>query len=433
MDTPKVASSIKKSERIMYEAQKKWAKSDDAIGDGTSETYLEVVAAGIRACKEKYDIADVKKIKFEHIKGIIEDKIAAGESDSTINKWIHGWQKFEKACNDTQFFGEKEIHYMDKEVMKEVKIENSVKRSYKDSHRIVAVEDDCLKVINEMEKRNPDYADVARVQVMLGLRVSEAWSLKPHNIDLENKKVYADNAKGGLNNVVWLNHLTQDDLSFLKELKERPITDVGSGRIFARMKDSKGNYVSDDTMRTRITKAVSRAASKVGLNNIETPTGTKTFSSHTFRGAFAIARSMEYATNSSTGIDRIIEEKIKEQPRLKAKHQDFEKRIREKVKFSEAEKKSLENKVIPRRIAAELKEMGEKGEISKGEQKVINRGIVPRRLMNEIVEQRRNNRVITDVEKVLWLTSTDIHHSRQEITRVYVPIKRIEDALAKRI
>ena len=50
-----------------------------------------------------------------------------------------------------------------------------------------------------------------------------------------------------------------------------------------------------------------------------------------------------------------------------------------------------------------------------------------------IKEKTKNpeKREIQDYEKIQWLVSTDLNHSRQDVTRFYVPVSTIKREVAK--
>jgi len=75
-------------------------------------------------------------------------------------------------------------------------------------------------------------------------------------------------------------------------------------------------------------------------------------------------------------IDDIIADKIREQPRLAKKYKNFEKRIKDKT-------------------------------------------------------TNPDGRKIHDYEKIQWLVSTDLNHSRQDIARYYILVATIKAALEK--
>jgi hypothetical protein len=221
-----------------------------------------------------------------------------------------------------------------------------------------------------MEKRNPYLAAIARYQYLSGFRVSESIRQKGEYISEnihESKK-----AKGGLDNKVHVDHLTEQEKAFVDDLKKNE--DKDTGRIFHRQKDKSGNYKSDEQIRRAVTRLASSCAKKIGIGE---STG-KTFTSHSFRGGFAHNRMVHYCKNKKK-LDQLIANKIAEDPkRLAKKYRKFEERI-----------------------------------------------------LNKTDKKRRHLREIHDYEKIQWLVSTDLNHSRQDIVRYYVHAKTIKEELKK--
>lgn len=144
--------------------------------------------------------------------------------------------------------------------------------------------------------------------------------------------------------------------------------DPDTGRLFHRVKDKKGNYKSDSQVRQAATRLAARCAVRLGIGG-----DGQTFSSHCFRGAFGNDRMCHYARHHSV-IDEIIAAKIAEQPRFAKKYDNFVKRIQDK---------------------------------------------------------RKTPREIETYEKIQWLVSTDLNHSRQDISRYYVSADEIKAEIAK--
>ena len=338
------------------------------ISDGTKQTYYDVLKAVLREAERKFGLTQWKHFKKEQAEQIIQDKIAAGESAQNIRKVVHALDFFQEHATKTRVFKENQVEIADHQKNLQTLKEQKVIRKSADSHRYKATKEESLRVIEEMEKYNPHFASIARYQLLTGFRVSEAIRQKTEHVDLLNDKHHAKGAKGGLDNVVHTDHHTEDDKAFLKRLLAK--TESDTGRLFARQKDDKGNYKSDAQIRHSVTRLARRCADRLGIGG-----DGLTFSSHCFRGAFAIDRMLHYVEKHKE-IDRIIEEKIAEQPRLRSKYENFEKRIKNKTKNPE-------------------------------------------------------KRQIQIYEKIQWLVSTDINHSRQDITRYYVSVKEIKAELKK--
>ena len=340
------------------------------ISDGTKQTYSDVMKSILRTAERDFGVSEWKHLKKEHTEAILQDKIEKGESGQNIRKVMSALDYFQKHATKTRVFKEKHIDLTDHPKNLKMLKDKSVERSYLKSHRYRASKEESLAVIEEMEKRNPFLAAIARYQLLTGFRVSEAIRQEFSHIDLDNDRHGAFKAKGGLNNIVHTGHHASDDKAFVANLIANH--DKETNRIFRRQKDDAGNYKSDEQIRLAITRLASRCAKKLGIGG-----DGLTFSSHCFRGSFGNDR-MKYYAKNHVDIDRIIQEKIKEQPRLEKKYDNFEKRI--------------------------------KGKVS---------------------EKNRHKREIQLFEKIQWLVSTDLNHSRQDIARYYVSVTAIKSELAK--
>lgn len=341
------------------------------ISDGTKKTYYDTAKAVLRDAYDKYGITHWKELKPEHTQELLLDRIEAGQSASTIRKVAHALDYINLHATETRVFKEKDnFEITNHQVMLETIEEYGIVRKSSNSHRYKASGDECLAVLEEMKKRDPYLASIAEYQYLTGFRVSEAISQKAEHVDLDNDKHHAIKAKGGLNNIVYTNHHTAEEKAFLINLVAN--SDKETGRIFERRKDEKGNYKSDEEIRRSLTRLASRCAVKLGIGG----SNGETFSSHSFRGGFAYNRMTYYCSNKDI-LDQIIKEKIAEQrDRLESKYEEFERRIKEKCK-------------------------------------------------------NPDERQIQDYEKIQWLISTDLNHSRQDVTRFYVPASTIKNELAK--
>lgn len=342
------------------------------ISDGTKENYYNYTAAVLRDAYEKFGVTHFKNLTAEKTEELLMDRIKGGQSPNTIRNVAHALDYVNKHAVKTRVFKEKDNFEITNhsKVLETIK-KNDVKRNYKNSHRLKATGDECRAVIDEMRKYNPHLANIAEYQYLTGFRVSEAISQKAESMDLENNKHHAIKAKGGLNNIVHTNHHTEGEKAFLSDLKVN--YDKETGRVFARQKDKDGNFKSDKQIRTALTRLARRCADRLGISG----PGGETFSSHCFRGGFAHNRMVHYCQNHDR-IDQIIAEKIGEQPRLKEKYDEFEKKIRDKI-----------------------------------------------------IEENRKDREIQTYEKIQWVISTDLNHSRQDITRFYTSADVIKAELAK--
>lgn len=341
------------------------------ISDGTKETYSDTMKAVLREAERQFGVTEWKHLKQEHTEKIIQDKIARGESAQNIRKVIHSLDYFQSHATVTRVFKEKHIDVTDHKKNLKMLKDNKIIRKSEDSHRYRATKDECLAVIKEMEKYDKTLADMARYQLLTGFRVSEVIRQKEEYVHLVSSKHESIKSKGGLDNIVHTNHHTNDEKAFVAALVSNP--EPVTNRIFHRPKDEKGNYKSDTQVRQALTRLASRCAKRLGIGGGD----SGTFSSHCFRGSFSNDR-MKYYARHWYDIDQIIEDKIYEQPRLREKYKNFEKRIKDKVS-----------------------------------------------------ESKRDEREIQLYEKIQWLVSTDLNHSRQDISRFYVSAKEIKMELAK--
>lgn len=344
------------------------------LADGASETYFDAIQSGRTKIYDKFGISDPLKIKKEHTDWLIREDMA-GLSVNHIKKTEQAFNFLNShavASGVYKKVKEEDLDIIDHKEMLEYFREEGIVRSSEHSHRYKANDLECEDVIAEMYAfaggKNAEYADIARFEYLTGGRGIEAIRQQNRYIDLENEKVDFINAKGGLNNTVWAHHWTNEDKKFIKGLIDNADED---GRLF-RIKDENGNYRTDYEVKKTVNDMAKRAAKRINLD-----TGDKEFTAHCFRGGFAYARTTEYTSLSSQQIDEVIRRKIEEQPRLKKRYENFEKHIRDKV-------------------------------------------------------QDPDKRVIEDFEKVQWLVSVDLNHSRQDVVRYYIAVAVIKALLAKR-
>ncbi|MBH0159637.1 hypothetical protein [Fictibacillus sp. 26RED30] len=341
------------------------------ISDGTKKTYYDTAAAILHDAYEKFYITHWKDLRPENTQELLLDRIATGQSANTIRKVAHALDFINEHATKTRVFKEKDnFNVTNHKLMLEIIEEFNIVRHYKDSHRYKANPAECLLVLEEMGKRNPYLASIARYQYLTGFRVSEAIRQKEEYIDLIHDKHEAIKAKGGLDNIVYTNHHNKEEKAFLADLKTN--FDKETGRVFKRQKNAQGNYKSDEEIRRAITRLARRSADKLGISG----TNGETFSSHSFRGGFAYNRMIYYCSNYEK-LDSLIKEKISEQDeRLEGKYEEFKRRIKEKC-------------------------------------------------------SNPCERKIQDYEKIQWLISTDLNHSRQDVTRFYVSVQAIKKNLLK--
>lgn len=338
------------------------------ISDGTKKTYSDTAAAVLREAYNKFGVTYWKDLTPEQTQSIIQDRIDSGQKPNTIRKVVHALDYIQNHATATRVFKEEgEMNIINHDYMLNTLKEQKIIRHSEDSHRYKASPDEAEAVLKEMEKINPYLASIARYEYLTGFRISESIRQKAEYI--KDDRHLAIKAKGGLNNVVYTNHHTAEEKAFIDDLKANPET--STGRIFHRQPDGDGGFKSDEQIRRAVTQLASRCADKLGIKG---PKG-ETFSSHSFRGAFALNRMDHYAANYKN-IDQIIADKIREQPRLAKKYENFENRIKEKTNDPDG-------------------------------------------------------RDIRIYEKIQWLVSTDLNHSRQDIVRYYVTVKAIMEALAK--
>ncbi|GEN55509.1 hypothetical protein [Halobacillus faecis] len=342
------------------------------ISDGTVKTYSDQAKGILKEANQRFGVREWKHFKPEHAQKILQSRIDQGMAANSVRKTAHALEYINKNVNKVNVFKKNQkIEVTDHKKMLETIKQNGVVRRAKDSHRLKANPEQARAVIKEMEKYNKHYADIARYQLLSGFRITEAVSQKAEYIDLENNKHQAIDAKGGLNNVVYTSHHTKEDKEFLQSLKNGQ--DAETGRVFERLKDKNGNYRKDSSVSKSVTRLARKCADKLGIEGAE----GQTFSSHSFRGVYGLERMEEYAAHHDK-LDGIIEEKIREQPRLYKKYVNFEARIREKI-----------------------------------------------------IVENRGDREITKEEKIRWLVSTDLNHSRQEVVRFYVDNMDISAAVQK--
>ena len=375
LENAKVKKELIKERDKFEKNSKEWnqwnekAQQIRTISDGTKKTYSDDVKAVIREANRLFGITRFKELTPEMTQHLIINKINRGESAQTIRKMVHALEFFQTHATQTGAFKENQINITNHASNLQLLKDNNVIRRSSDSHRYRATKEESIKVIEEMAKVDPFLADIAKYQLLTGFRVSEAIRQQEKNINVAPDRVKSEKAKGGLTNVIAIDHLNQEEKQFLNDLKNK--ADEETGRIFERQTKIKDDrYKSDERIRQEVTKLAHECAKNLGIGG-----AGKTFSSHSFRGAFALERVKFYAKNASV-IDQIIADKIKEQPRLKQKYKNFEDRIKNHTKNPKAYE-------------------------------------------------------IQPYQKIQWALSTDLNHSRQDIARFYISVEQIKDELKK--
>ena len=371
----------KEEKRAVLDGEKEY-ESTRGLSDGGKKTYFKDFERVRKEIYYKYGISDVEKIEYKHFKGVISDRIESGQSPNTIKKVVQAVNFVQSVGVETGVF--KNLNLTDHEDMLQYLKNEDIERSYSNSHRYKADENECQRVIEELytykDGKYKDYAELARLQLLTGGRRSEVIGLETKEVHVNEQKVEFLDAKGGLDNTVWCNHWTFNDKTFVSNLidssRERHFSksNIDDEKIF-RFKDKNGNYMTEDKVAERLNRLVKEAAERIGVGE-----EGKTFTSHSLRGGYAHGRVKQYSKLKSKpgGIDAAIQQKIEEQPRLKSRYQKFEKHIKDKVK-----------------------------------------------------KENRAARQIQDYEKIQWLVSVDLNHSRQDIVRYYVPTEVIKSELSK--
>ncbi|MCR6463214.1 tyrosine-type recombinase/integrase [Bacillus paranthracis] len=366
-------AKLTKDEKEAIKQGEKRYESTKGISDGSKETYLKTFERVRKEVYHKFGISDVSKITHQHTKAVIRDRIEAGQSANTIHKVVHAINFVQSVGAETGTFGENFNITDHEDTLTYLKNEN-ISRKSADSHRYKANESECEKVINELYTykggKYRDFADLAQLQYLSGGRRSEVIGLKSNEIHIDTQKVEFNDAKGGLDNVVWGNHWTRNDTEFVTNL----VNNATDGKVF-RVKDSSGNYMSQEKVAEKLNTLVKRMAERVGVGTTD-----KNFTSHSLRGGYAHARVTQYVKQgrSAGGLDGIIQQKIQEQPRLQARYHAFQQHI-----------------------------------------------------LNKSKSENRKNREIKDYEKIQWLVSVDLNHSRQDIVRYYVDSDTIKSEIAQ--
>ncbi|GEN55523.1 hypothetical protein [Halobacillus faecis] len=357
---------------IEYQRTLNRIKQIPTIGDGTVVTYGDKAKVILKEANKKFGIREWKHFKPEHAKELLQDRIDRGLVAGTVRQTCHALEYINKHVNEMNVFKKSQkIEITDHQGMLEKVAENGIVRRAQDSTRLKATPDDCRRVLIEMERYNPRYASIARYEFLSGFRINDSVKQKVMYIDIKNNKHESRKSKGGLNNIVYTSHHNDEDKRFLEEIKR--CADQGTGRIFERFKNNEDNYRSDKLVSKSVSELAKRCANRLGIKG---PRG-ETFTSHSFRGGFGLERMEVYAANHER-LDEIIKEKIEEQPRLHTRYKAFEGRIRKKI-----------------------------------------------------IKENRDARVIQKEEKIRWLVSTDLNHSRQEVVRFYIENMNVIEALKR--
>jgi len=277
------------TETKKYKKLRAEADSIRTISDGTKKTYHDTASAVLREAFHKFGTTHWKDLTPEQTKEILQDRIDKGQKPQTIRKVVAALEYIQDHVNSSRVFKKDNIQITNHQDMLSTLKEQKIIRKSSDSHRYKATPEEALKVIEEMEKYNPFYASIARYEYLTGFRVSEAIRQKGEHV--HDDRHHSVKAKGGLDNWVMTNHHTTSEKAFMNDLKAN--AEEHTGRIFPRQSDGSGGFKSDEQIRLAVTQMAHRCAERLGIHG---PNG-ETFSSHSFRGAFAMNRMEYYAVS----------------------------------------------------------------------------------------------------------------------------------------
>ncbi|MBH0175871.1 site-specific integrase [Fictibacillus sp. 23RED33] len=312
----KEKAKLKKAEKEAIKRGDKEFISTKSLSKGGKESYYADFQRVRKEIYYKFGISDIEKIKHQHIKAIIRDRIEAGQSANTIHGIVYAVNFVQSVGIGTGILskGAKIVDHDD--MLAYLKYEK-IERSSKNSHRYKANEEECKLVINELYNykggKYLEFANIARLQFLAGGRRSEVIKLKVDEVHVNAGIVEFNDAKGGLDNKVWVNHWDPDDKNFVHKL----VRDAVDGKLF-RIKDSSGSYMSEEKVVEKLNRLLVRMAKRINVGTKE-----KNFTSHSLRGGFGHSRVTHYAKIAATpgGLDAAIEQKILQQKRLKKRYE----------------------------------------------------------------------------------------------------------------
>lgn len=363
MGSKKLEASIKKIDKVFDKMKRNGISvGGGRVSDRTIATYSEMMKSFMRSANEEFGVADVSKIKKEHIDELVQqrvDNFHAGNTSEAYNlKTLMASLKFfNLGVQETNVFNyNSKFELGDVDELRESIKEQNVFRKSKASTVLRATPAECDSVLERIEQsgydtktRNTAY-HVAKVSLVTGGRVSAILRLRPSDIEISNEKsnerykitFYKD--KGGLTRTVEVSKDTGEYLMSLTQGKKP------NQRIFETTRND-GTYKSVKELRKEVSKIIATAGEHLTRQEpvrMKDKDGrekvvfvTKKASAHMFRKAFAMAETKrfydKFATKSAT--KSYVAARIAEDPKLKEKLDTLQDRINKHIPAAERHKR----------------------------------------------------------------------------------------------
>jgi len=347
--------SFTRDERIldqMYEQKIRVNKNKENISLSTKEQYKEKIKEFLKEVNEEFNISNFEKIKDKHFNYIIEQKIDlyhAGKTSEAhnINTLISALNHLNLGIQETRFYPySKKFKIGDIPATREKLKEEGVVRRSKYSQVLRANEAQGRKVLENIlsqgykTKTRQIAHDVGFIALKSGGRVTNTLALKKRDfkrLSEEKGEVTFFNDKGGLTRTV---EVDDELITFLENLTE----DLNDDDYIFDSRKRNGDQKSREEMRKSISAIVKEAGQEFGKvstfkeknkegKEIEKKVNVS-FTTHSFRKAFALERASEYyqALSSDKKMREILFQKFDDNKKVEEKYYSQLRRINEKRK-----------------------------------------------------------------------------------------------------
>lgn len=330
--------SVKKIVKLL----KGQISEDDKVGvsDRTIMTYKDMVKSLVREANERFGIADIKKIKKEHVDEIVQDRIEKFHKGDTSQAYnlktlTAAIKSFNLGVQETRVFDKKNKFQLGDpaEIREKMKSQYVIRKS-RASKVLRGTPDECKEVLENIKNTGFDTKtremayQVSKISFETGGRISAILKLRAGDFKIDEKKstITYHGDKGGLTRTIVVSKETASYLQFLSAGKKP------NERIFTSVRQEDGTFKSIKETRKEISKVISEAGKHLTRtemvkmkdrdgNDILVPV-TKKVTAHFFRKGFAMERTAEYYnrfSSSESAIDNFITQKIAENPKIKDK------------------------------------------------------------------------------------------------------------------
>jgi len=366
MGSKKLEASIKKIDRVFDKMKRNGISvGGGRVSDRTIATYSEMMKSFMRSANEEFGVADIAKIKKEHIDELVQqrvDNFHAGNTSEAYNlKTLMASLKFfNKGVQETNVFNyNSKFELGDVDELRESIKEQNVFRKAKASTVLRATPSECNSVLERIAQsgydtktRNIAYS-VAKISLETGGRISAILKLRPSDIKISNEsssetsngyKITFHRDKGGLTRTVEIAKETAEYIQSLTHGKKP------NQRIFETTR-SDGTYKSVKELRKEVSKVIASAGEHLTRQEpvkMKDKDGsekvvfvTKKASAHMFRKAFAMAETKRFYDKFATksAIRSYVAARIAEDPKIKEKLDTLKDRINKHIPSAERHKR----------------------------------------------------------------------------------------------